>query len=204
MIESATLQARSQRKQSTLRRINIAAQELAIGRGYDGFTLDDLATEVGVSRRTLFNHVSGKEQAVVGVTPDFDPALVAQFQAGGPSGNLFDDLLALIVELLERENAGREDAGRFQRLLETNPSLTHRVHVELERVCGDAVAMAGHRPGETDPVRVRVVVVVLGALVAHAMNEFVRADDDTSLVDHLRLAEVTARGLLTERHPQPA
>ncbi len=197
MIESATLL--TGRQQSTLRRINIAAQELAIERGYDGFTLDDLATEVGVSRRTLFNHVSGKEQAVVGVTPDFDPDLLAEFQSGGPSGNLFDDLLALIVELLARENANREDAGRFQRLLETNPHLTPRVHRELERVCGDAVAMASHRPGENDPLRARVVVVMLGALVAHAMNEFVRADDDTSLVDHLRLTEVTARALLTDR-----
>lgn len=194
MSESAT--PRTRRQQWTLRRINIAAQELAIARGFDGFTLDDLAIEVGVSRRTLFNHVSGKEQAVVGVTPDFDPVLVAQFQAGGPSGNLFDDLLALIVELLDREDADREDAGRFHRLLETNPNLTHRVHGELERVCGDAVAMAGHRPGEHDPERARVVVVLLGALTAHAMNEFVRAHDSESLVDHLRRAVGAARDLL--------
>lgn len=180
-----------------LRRINIAAQNLAIARGYDGFTLEDLADTVGVSRRTLFNHVLGKEQAVVGVTPDFDAQLVAEFQAGGPSGNLFDDLLALIVELLDRENADRTDAGRFHRLLETNPSLTARVHGELERVCADAVAMASHRPGEHDPARARVVVVLLGALTAHAMNEFVRADDDLSLVDHLRRAELTARTLLS-------
>lgn len=194
MTESATL--RTRRKKSTLRRINIAAQELAIARGFDGFTLDDLAIEVGVSRRTLFNHVSGKEQAVVGVTPDFDPAFVAQFQAGGPTGDLFDDLLALIVELLDRENANREDADRFHRLLETNPNLTPRVQGELERVCGDAVAMASHRPGEHDAARARVVVVLLGALTAHAMNEFVRAHDDASLVDHLRRAVGAARTLL--------
>lgn len=188
--------SRTARKQSTLRRINVSAQSLAIERGYDGFTLDDLAAAVGVSRRTLFNHVSGKEEAVVGVRPDFDPQLVARFREGGPTGNLFDDLLALIVELLDREDANREDAGRFHRLLETNPSLTPRVHRELERVCGDAMTMAGDRPGEHDPLRARVVVVLLGALVAHAMNEFVRADDDSSLVDHLRRAADTTRALL--------
>ncbi|MBB2986541.1 TetR/AcrR family transcriptional regulator [Terracoccus luteus] len=189
-------QSASIRRQSTLRRITVAAQELAIERGYDGFTLDDLAAAVGVSRRTLFNHVSGKEEAVVGVRPDFDPVLVERFRAGGPTGDLFDDLLLLIVELLDREDASREDAGRFHRLLETNPQLTPRVHRELERVCTEAVEMASVRPGEGDRQRAGVVVVVLGALVAHAMNEYLRADDTVSLVDHLRTAAETARQLL--------
>lgn len=191
MAQSATV-----RRQSTLRRITVAAQELAIDRGYDGFTLDDLAAAVGVSRRTLFNHVSGKEEAVVGVRPDFDPVLVERFRAGGPTGDLFDDLLHLIVELLDREGASREDAGRFHRLLETNPQLTQRVHRELERVCTEAVEMASDRPGEGDRQRAGVVVVVLGALVAHAMNEYLRADDSVTLVDHLRTAARTARQLL--------
>lgn len=38
-----------------------AAQRLAVDCGYSGFTVEDLARAVGVSRRTLFNHVSSKE-----------------------------------------------------------------------------------------------------------------------------------------------
>ena len=46
-----------------------AAQRLSVNCGYSGFTIDDLAEAVGVSRRTLFNHVSSKEEAVLGALP---------------------------------------------------------------------------------------------------------------------------------------
>ena len=140
-----------QRKQSTLRRINLAAQRLAIERGYDGFTLDDLAAEVGVSRRTLFNHVSGKEEAVIGVRPDWDPEAVAAFRAGGPSGNLFDDLLHLIVDVLVVEDADRTETARFHQLLETNPTIAHKVHRELEKLCVGAVAWPSSAPARPTP-----------------------------------------------------
>ena len=37
---------------------------------------------------------------------------------------------------------------------------------------------------------------MIGALVAHALNEFVAADDDSTLIDHLQAAATTARTLL--------
>jgi len=183
------------RKLSTRRRINVAAQELAIEHGYDGFTLDDLADAVGVSRRTLFNHVAGKEEAVLGVRPEFDPEVVERFRSGGPTGDLVEDLLLVLIDVLDRDDPDRADAQRFHRLFERNPALLPRVLKELEQICAEAVAMASDRPGETDPQRTRVVVTLLVALVAHAMNEFVAADDDSTLVDHLRRAVATARDL---------
>ena len=41
-------------------------ERLADDRGFDGFTMDELAAAAAVSRRTLFNHVSGKLEAVLG------------------------------------------------------------------------------------------------------------------------------------------
>jgi AcrR family transcriptional regulator len=177
--------------------INVAAQELAIERGYDGFTLDDLAESVGVSRRTLFNHVAGKEEAVLGVRPEFSQEVVDRFRAGGPTGDLVDDLLEVIVDVLDRDDPDRADAQRFHRVFERNPELMHRALKELEQICAEAVLMASDRPGENDPQRTRVVVTLLVALVAHAMNEFVLAEDDTTLVEHLRAGVSTARTLLT-------
>ena len=46
--------------------IHAAACRLVVERGYYGFTMDDLAGAVGVSRRTLFNHVPDKASAVLG------------------------------------------------------------------------------------------------------------------------------------------
>jgi AcrR family transcriptional regulator len=184
------------RRLSTRRRINVAAQELAIEHGYDGFTLDDLAAAVGVSRRTLFNHVAGKEEAVLGVRPEFDPDVVDRFRSGGPTGDLVEDLLVVLIDVLDRDDPDRADAQRFHRLFERNPELIHRVLKELEQICGEAVGLASDRPGESNPRRARIVVTLLVALVAHAMNEYVAAEDDTTLPEHLRAAVATARNVL--------
>ena len=47
-------------------KIRVAALNLVIENGYDGFTMEELAHEVGVSRRTLFNYIKDKESAVLG------------------------------------------------------------------------------------------------------------------------------------------
>jgi hypothetical protein len=81
--------------------------------------------------------------------------------------------------------------------MHTNPELIGRVVRELDTVCGEAVAMAADRPGESDPHRAQVVVSLLGALIAHAMQEFIREPGlDTGLVDHLSRAVDTARSVL--------
>lgn len=49
-----------------MRAIHRAAAELTLERGFDEFTMDDLAAVVGVSRRTLFNYVGDKVSAVLG------------------------------------------------------------------------------------------------------------------------------------------
>jgi AcrR family transcriptional regulator len=188
--ESAT-----SRKRLTQRRIVVAAQELAIARGYDGFTLDELAAQAGVSRRTLFNHVAGKEEAVLGPRPDLDPAALDLFRSGGPTGDLFDDLMHVVVNLLEREGKDREEGVRFHQLLETNPALGLRVHQKLEQLCAEIAAMAVDRPGEDNPYRARVALTLLGALFAVAMTDFIGSDDDSTLLDHVHKARKAASEL---------
>jgi AcrR family transcriptional regulator len=194
ILHSVTESATS-RKRLTQRRIVAAAQELAIERGYDGFTLDELAAQVGVSRRTLFNHVAGKEEAVLGPRPDLDPDALAAFRAGGPTGDLFNDLMHLVIDLLDREGKVREDGIRFHRLLETNPALGLKVHQKFEEICAEMAALAAERPGERDPYRARVAITLLGALFAIAMNEFIGADDESTLLDHVQLSRQAASEL---------
>ena len=83
MTESATTRAGSRRSA-----IITAAQRLAVDCGYAGFTVEDLARAVGVSRRTLFNHVSSKEEAVLGMLPVLTDEQAATLRPGGPTGHL--------------------------------------------------------------------------------------------------------------------
>ena len=65
--------SRTARAMRRLVEIQEAAATLVIERGYDGFTMDELAERVGVSRRTLFNHVPDKASAVLGPFDENNP-----------------------------------------------------------------------------------------------------------------------------------
>ena len=79
--ESAT--GRSGRRLSTTLRIARCARRLAADRGLDGFTMEELAQEAGVSRRTLFNYFPGKVDAVLGPMPEPADEALDLFREGG-------------------------------------------------------------------------------------------------------------------------
>lgn len=98
-------QRRTARELARLHAIQTEACKLVIARGYDGFTMEELAEAVGVSRRTLFNYVPDKASAVLGPFDRDDFALLDDFEAGGPTGHLLPDLVATIDRVIENGEA---------------------------------------------------------------------------------------------------
>ncbi|TCO55176.1 TetR/AcrR family transcriptional regulator [Actinocrispum wychmicini] len=87
---------RETKKQETRRALGFAAFELASTRGLDGFVVEDVTDQVGVSRRTFFNYFNRKEEAVVAVSGFmFDDAL-AEMQRRSPDEPLFTSLQAVV------------------------------------------------------------------------------------------------------------
>ncbi len=83
---------RETKRRATARALAQAAYDLALERGVDGFTIDEVAARAGYSRRTFANHYAGKEEAIVGVAhervrnaldtpPDDELSLVDWLQA---------------------------------------------------------------------------------------------------------------------------
>lgn len=58
---------RETKRRATARALAQAAFDLAVERGVDGFTIDEVAARAGYSRRTFANHYAGKEEAIVAV-----------------------------------------------------------------------------------------------------------------------------------------
>jgi AcrR family transcriptional regulator len=58
---------REAKRRATAHALAEAAFELAVERGVDGFTIDDVASRAGYSRRTFANHFSCKEEAITGL-----------------------------------------------------------------------------------------------------------------------------------------
>ncbi|HMM47986.1 MAG TPA: helix-turn-helix domain-containing protein [Miltoncostaeaceae bacterium] len=178
---------------ATTRRIVRCAQRLADERGLDGFTMDELAREVGVARRTLFNHVPSKIDAVLGPVPTGDPDPIAVFRAGGPSGDPVADLHAVGADLLRLRGWDVDDLLLLRRLLGADARLLQAVHERLERAVerlGDAIM---EREGAGfDPFAARVFARMSLCALHLAIQEFL-AHPEVPAADHyLRTLRVAA------------
>ncbi|HEY3783447.1 MAG TPA: helix-turn-helix domain-containing protein [Fimbriimonadaceae bacterium] len=74
---------RERKKRETLMRIAVAALKLFIQKGYDATTLDEIAAEAGIARRTFFYYFKSKEAILIayldnGLVRSVKPNLLAQ------------------------------------------------------------------------------------------------------------------------------
>lgn len=170
MSESATRPP--SRKVSTAHRITTCAQRLTDQHGLDGFTMDDLATEAGVSRRTLFNYFPGKIDAVLGPAPDVDPDVVEVFRGRGPTGDLVEDIGVFIAHVLTVKGFDRDEAAVARRVIRSNPRLFAAAHDRFESVADDFTELLLDREGtEFGERRARILLSLIGCLHDLALDE---------------------------------
>ncbi|MEU6133527.1 TetR/AcrR family transcriptional regulator [Nocardioides sp. NPDC047086] len=173
------------RLEGTPKAIHRAALELTDEFGYDGWTMDHLADRVGVSRRTLFNHVPGKMDAVLGPDHDPDPALVATFVEGGPTGELRADLCALIRTLLEADHIDGEELRLVRHVFVRNPQVHEAAHGRFEKATHHFAEVLSAREGnsmspEIAGVLLKLVIVVFDA----ALDRYLENPSDGTVADH--------------------
>ncbi|MFI0350000.1 TetR/AcrR family transcriptional regulator [Actinomadura sp. 9N407] len=173
------------RRERMILSIMRAAMRLADERGFDGFTMDELAESVGVSRRTLFNHVPGKMDAVLGPAREPDPELFAAFVAGGPTGHFITDLRALAVTLLQ--SGGDTEAGdiaRFRRLAKTEPKIMKATHDRFEQVTGHLMDVIRERERDAfDERKARLAIRAMSGACEMAFDAYL-AEPEVSFVEH--------------------
>src|SRR6478735_12637303 len=87
---------RDRRAAETSLGLRTEARRLTAERGFAGFTIEELCSEVGVSRRTFFNYYASKENAVLGFAVHSDNAELAEAFVAG-NGTLLDDFTELLI-----------------------------------------------------------------------------------------------------------
>lgn len=180
MSESATTRNRKQ----TTARIAECAQSLAEQRGLDGFTMEDVAKCAGVSRRTLFNHVSGKLDAVLGAPPAPDPANLIAFRAGGPTGHLADDVKATIAAVLESKDTTPGEWERVRALIASDARLYKAMHDKFARLADFlAEAIREREPERFGALSAKAAATVTLSLFDVAL-EAVVADPSRTLAEY--------------------
>ena len=189
------------RRERTLATIVRCARELTDRHGLDGFTMDDLAEAAGVSRRTLFNYVPGKLDAVLGPDHELAPDIAATFIGGGPTGDLLVDVKEIVRASLDAGPVDPAELDAARRLLRRDPRLMAAVHerfVERTRMLSDDIAQREGRA--VDPVDLRVIGALIMLWCDTALDASL-ADPSRSLAEHLDLAFAATRDLFVPRGP---
>lgn len=188
-------------------RIRCEASRLTVERGYDGFTMDDLAERVGMSRRTLFNLVPDKESAVLGLEPDFGASEEGSvFRERGPRGDLVPDLLAMFETAMARLSGSDAAAASqtaadhllYTEALAADPKVLAMAHARAGRHTQEVAELIATREGWAgDDLRARSLSAALGALIRVAFDEVARRGGSTPIAEVFRetvAAFVTATG----------
>ena len=150
------------RRVETTRRLEWCALELTRDKGFDGWTMDDLATAAEVSRRTVFNYFEHKADLVLGPVHEVDDESKASFVAGGPHGRLFDDLVHVALLALTENGADLELARLRRTVAVADPRVVAIAHERFEAVVGDAIDLILEREGaDFGAARARLLVQLL-------------------------------------------
>lgn len=170
-MEQSAPSLRERRQAETTSALRSEARRLTAERGFSGFTVEELCSEVGVSRRTFFNYYPSKENAVLGIpvrdtAGDLEAAFVL---AGGP---LVDDLVDLHIQRWHRMTLTKAEAEELGRVFEREPRLfAHFIGLAAEGERDD-IALVQRRPDAGDALRAATVVHVIGALLRPTMLEY--------------------------------
>ncbi|MET0790096.1 MAG: TetR/AcrR family transcriptional regulator [Polyangiaceae bacterium] len=166
---------RETNKRETRQRISDVATELFCGRGFDTVTLDEIAAAANVSKMTVFNYFSRKEDLMLDRGDDL---LLLPFRAAlreRPNGqDPVEALRGLVDRLREQKHPFARIHPRsvvWWRVVAASPALKARLHeLEDEAAEGLALELAGPKPDGV--ARLMAVMIVL--TVRTAREEAIR------------------------------
>lgn len=187
---------RVRRKAETARALIQAARRLTIEHGLNGFTIEALAAEAGVSRRTFFNYFASKENAVLGVSLDRDESGAAErFAAAGRRGveNLVDDLVELQLERWEFGGITAEDLAQLVLAFEREPKLVGDMLALVGESERDDIGLVERRERlAKGDLRAASAVQLTGAVLRAAIEELFQTEPTAELASivHRRVAIV--------------
>lgn len=163
-------------------RLEQAALQLYLERGFDQTTVAEIAQRAGLTERTFFRHFADKREVLFRGQVLVDAMTAAV--AAAPEGTAPLDVVAAALESTSDFFADRrEHARRRQQVINSNPGLQER---ELIKLASMATALA-------DALRGRGVATDAAALVAEAgiavfkvaFERWLADPDGRPLADHI-------------------
>ena len=122
---------------------------------------------------------------------------MAAFAEGGPTGDLVEDLAAVVVRVLRESPDTREDIARGRAVMQANPRLVGFAHRQLQAFVESVMPQIAAREGRRfDRARVDVAIALILACCHLAMDRYLDSDVETELAVAFTDTLATARQLL--------
>ncbi|WP_395638673.1 TetR family transcriptional regulator [Pseudolysinimonas sp.] len=191
---------RSERKVATASRLTALARRLTAERGLNGFTIEELCDEVGVSRRTFFNYFPSKEEAVIGVDESEQAERFAKtFLDLGSRGwdSVVDDLVGIAVAHVCEAEIGPADHAAFITAVSREPKLLARF-MSITRARDQQITeLVAEREGvPIDDARARASVQVVATVMRSASERIVGPNADTDFAHAITESFAALRAVL--------
>ena len=140
---------RERRRRQTSADIRNAAVRLALGRGFDKVTIEEICVEAGISTRTFFNYFPNKESAIAYGPSDLPTNLAEDFVAAGaaPYRVVLAQLITLAAHHLRDMPPRREQAAAMLELAKTTPAVLAAFLADLERFQNQLTDIVARRQG---------------------------------------------------------
>jgi AcrR family transcriptional regulator len=192
-----TLGLRERKKLGTRWALSDAALELALERGLENVTREDIANRAGVSLRTFNNYFTGKYEAIAFRQIDRTRQSLAAFRERPADEPLWSAITEAMLGPLEAEGAADMRPTHDELVVIRDLLSARDLRAALTRdLFADWVDAIAERTG-TDPVRdmyPRLVTAVVRAVGETAMEAYANADPPVPYTELLRrgLADVAA------------
>lgn len=169
----------SERMAATAARLTTVSRRLTAAHGLNGFTIEELCDEVGVSRRTFFNYFPGKEDAVLGIDESEEVERIAEeFLRLGSRGwpAVLDDFVDITAAYAEQIGLGAAEHADFHAALEREPKLLIRfMGLSREREQSITALIAQREGVPVDDPRARACVDLFGLAMKTTMARILGA-----------------------------
>ena len=162
-----TVSLRERKKAETRIALEKAALRLAVERGPDRVTVDEIAEAAGVSQRTFFNYFGSKEDAILGNASASTSRLVEELAARPAAELPLVALRAAMHASVDHLQSDPDDWIARNRLVRGHPSLAVRYAARLADLERELVIEIARRTG-LDADRDPYPGIVTGAAMAGA------------------------------------
>ncbi|MFI1395529.1 TetR/AcrR family transcriptional regulator [Streptomyces sp. NPDC020681] len=182
-------------RQAAYAEIVETAMRLFMEQGFENTTIDQIASAVGISRRSFFRYFGTKEDIVFGDLNELGHVVKAALEERPPEESPWDALLAAMGALSGATGFSPERGFEIAKLTLDNPSLRAR-HIEKhlrwqEILVPEIEKRLGIKSGPVPDPRAHAIVGAALTCLDTAMEIWARQDGRGSLED-LYLQAVTA------------